>query len=195
MEDRELELFKKYRLDPEKVRFYRARLENIPPAPLEELHRKRDRLASLLAQLNTLHSEAMEICDGLESLQVHCYCWEGLLNSVGTFGSERRDHPRAGSQGGPFDWWDLLNDKWDSGFCPQHRVVSEYCERPPNKKQGARSAWNSFVVAFRRAPERMFYGSGDGYYAIYRDAKFQTLCVQEESLLERRVGAPAANGA
>jgi hypothetical protein len=171
-----LELFKKHGLDPEKVRLYRDVLNDVPPTPLEELHRKRLLLASLLDKLNKLHAEAMQPCDDLESLRVHCYCWEGLSHSVGAF---NRDGDQSFDRWhtGPFQWWDLLNDKWAAGFCPGFPVISEHSERPKNT--GALRAWNLFVVAFRRPPERLFYGNGDGYYAAFRDTKGEAVFVRE----------------
>ena len=77
IEDHELEMFKKYGLDSEKVRFFRDVLNDVPPAPLEELHEQRRQLASMLDRMNALQNEARQLCGEVDD-RMYCH-WDRAL--------------------------------------------------------------------------------------------------------------------
>jgi len=159
-EEYEQVLFRSYRLDPAKVAFLRARLKNVAPYPIKELEKRRRKLLSLYAKIESLQNETRQIS---HEVPPHVYCpwWEG-----GSFSYDRPGYLN----------WDLLEKKWGEGVADTDALApfsygtikNEYRQRP-NEKPALRM-WDSFVVAANSAPEVMVRVMGKGFSAAFRDA-------------------------
>jgi len=202
IEPYELEIFRRYHLNPERISRYRMRLACEPPAPAKVLNGYKRKLASYSKKIGTVHKafeeRVVRIREDMGPLKNEMWklhvTWDdpanvclggGQCSGMQPYPGDDETHPLS---------WDLNLNRWGLGRALENSdcwpAKPIYTERP--EKEDALRAWNLFLIAFREAPARMVkrtWMKPACYYAEYRDINGEPVIFVESDI---RLSRPAA---
>lgn len=191
IEPHEVEIFRRYFLNPEKVGVYRQRLACEPPLPLKELRAYKRKLAALVKRMEATANQIKQFDVEMESFRV---TWDWSPGDMLCLGDGRGVWTLE---------WDLENERWGKGYKLSEKCNPTYTTRPD--KPEALRAWNLFLIAFRAEPKRLGrqpgYTSYDSrthdlidnpacYCAEYLDRNGEPLTIAESSIRLHRSKSP-----
>lgn len=160
----EMEVFRRFQLNPEKVLFYRRRLRRLDPIP-RGVATKLSRLQKRFKVSLSRHEAAIkEIADGFVGLQETAVRLNVTLGWPPPTGLQviSSSPGMAEDEELPGMMWDLETKSW--GYCRSIADERAYNETDwglndytecPQKPDEARTAWNCFTVAFCASPLKM----------------------------------------
>lgn len=208
----ELETFRHYRLDAESVRLYRLRLACEPPLPLKVLRAQKRRLANLVKKISSIHKQ-IEVLT--EEMWVSRVTWTGPDDICigGGFECPFTGMGPEPSRGASCMKWNLEEGRWgegcglDEAYAPEEFSRSESTLLPPSATRytqrpddgDALRAWNLFLVAFRREPNKMAKRNGyrteservpSCYCAEYLDRNGKPVTIEEVDIRQARKASP-----
>jgi hypothetical protein len=162
----ELELFRRYQLDPQRIHIYRSWLANESPVPWKEVRARLRRQAGLQKRLEKIFQEMLQF---QEELRHSGICYDNWMLDVN---GSSIPPGQCGWNMDTREW--KVYDGWKPG---RGRIIETYCSRP-DKPQALR-VWNRMLIAFRQEPKMLMRVRGEGYWAVFTDHERTSIHIGE----------------